>query len=388
MSAPVPGDFLSPSPNLEGSSLALIPPGYGSLPTGWQGQSRPTLEGAVDLITGVPLAEFTDTTLPFGGAEFRLRRTRSADSPGNSYRSQGGPGATDASDRWWDWVGCGWMSSENPVLLIDSALADVTGDGPRTTYLWLDAHHNIPFQQVFHPNAAETNGGRIEYEAPPRFRARLKHNGIAYFPQIQIGTGQTSQLDPNNQIGWLIPPSQFEIWLYDGAVKYTFVAMYDRVARNDGSGRYDALGPLPPSKWNRTWFNQAQTSNSEPPAEYVWSSYNARPFTRNQFVEVLKDSTEPQSDFRWSHSPWDVARNPGLGLPHVGICVRIETPQNHLAEITHQKVQRQNFSINGSVVAMLEDHLARGAIKSIKLKVGGDTKWTLLYTYKRFRGLD
>ena len=81
------------------------------------------------------------------------------------------------SDCWWDWTGDGWMVGENPLLIIDSALPDVVGPNARVTWLVLDAFHAIPFQQV---NLAPLQAGqppRLGYEAPPRYRARMKHNG-------------------------------------------------------------------------------------------------------------------------------------------------------------------------------------------------------------------
>lgn len=78
------GDFLPPSPTLGGSSVALLPPGTGAMPTGWGGLERPVHEGAVDLITGMPLARIGELELPFAGATFRLIRTRSQAFRGSS----------------------------------------------------------------------------------------------------------------------------------------------------------------------------------------------------------------------------------------------------------------------------------------------------------------
>jgi len=50
------GNFLPPSPTLGGSSVCLLPAGAEGAATGWQGLSRPTLDGVVDLVTGLPLA--------------------------------------------------------------------------------------------------------------------------------------------------------------------------------------------------------------------------------------------------------------------------------------------------------------------------------------------
>jgi hypothetical protein len=124
--------------------------------TSWDRVARPTLEGKVDLITGAPLAQFVDLELPIEGGSYRLTRTRSA--PNGQMHT---PNAASAFiDRWWDWAGDGWMVNEQPFLWIDSALPDVVGNNPRTTYLTLDAFHSIPFQLI------ENTG---QYEAPARF---------------------------------------------------------------------------------------------------------------------------------------------------------------------------------------------------------------------------
>lgn len=391
---PRPGDFLSPSSTIGESSVALVPPGTGLLSTWWQGATRPTLERSVDLVTGVPLAEFSDLSLPFDGAEFRLKRTRSSESAIGSRRRSMWLGQSVHRDEWWDWVGAGWMSSENPILLIDACLPDVIGDGPKTTYLWLDAHHSIPFQQVFHPDHSHPAGGRIEYEAPPRFRARLRHNGIARFP-LTNDSGWQSKINPDNQIGWRIPPSQFEIWLYDGAVKYTFVAMYDIVPRNDGSQRFDAKGSLPPIRFNTKYLENGTAEDhidpvtGIPTANWVWLDYNARPFTRQQFIKALQGTEDVENDPRWHHNEWDfTGKQPGHGLPHHGICVKIESPQGHTVDITHAPVTRTNYNTGlCGLITSPEDSPSKGAVRYIKLKSGSAVHWTLLYTYRRSRGM-
>ena len=135
------GDFLPPSPTLGGTSACLVPDAAANAPTGWQGLSRPTVDRVVDLVTGLPLVQVEDLSLPVDGATFRLVRTRSQDSNLSTL-------SCVQPDRWWDWTGEGWMISENPFLLIDSAVPETVGNQPRTTYLLLDAHHSIPFQLI------------------------------------------------------------------------------------------------------------------------------------------------------------------------------------------------------------------------------------------------
>lgn len=193
LAAPSPGDFLDPAPTIGQSSLCLLPAGAAGMATGWQGASRPTLEGVVDLVTGLPLIKVTDLELPLDGATFRISRTRSANAAVTTYGNSPIADRIDGPDRWWDWVGQGWMASENPILLIDGHLPDVlTSQAPRTTTLWLDAHHSIPFQMVPHSDTQT-----VEYEAPPRFRARLEHNGTWHLSD-----------ENHSEDYWSTPPTQ------------------------------------------------------------------------------------------------------------------------------------------------------------------------------------
>src|SRR5262249_16684363 len=139
-----------------------------------------------------------------------------------------------AADQWWDWTGLGWMAGENPILIIDAALPDVTGDNPRTCQLVLDAHHSIPFQLI------ESSG---RYRAPPRFRARMAHNGAGWIDGVH---------------GWSVAPTQYDVYLYDGQLHYSFVVI-----------REDA----PPNRWDSNFL---RTNGPDP----VWasSSYHDRPF--------------------------------------------------------------------------------------------------------------
>lgn len=346
------GDFLPPATTIGASSVALLPPGAASNPTGWNGLSRPILEGSVDLITGLPLAQFTDLELPFDGATFRLTRTRSHRRAGLGVQALGsgasddfggaaGHTLQDAGGNWWDWAGLGWMVGESPILLIDSALPDIEGDGPRTTRLVLDAHHSIPFQRI------ESSG---RYEAPARFRATLVHNG-------QLWNEQTHD--------WGERPTQFTVSLYDGEVTYTFAAIYDDVPDKRWAGApYLADGTIP-----------------DPPA--TSSNYHDRPLIPDRFTEL-----QP-GDPRFDHMVWDWKRNPGFGLPHYGICTKITDRNNHTVEISYidTKWRAMDDRWSPDCVECWQDALGKGQIRSISLKAGGTTHWTLVYTYRRFAGL-
>lgn len=360
VSSPSIGDFLPAAPTVGLSSIPLLPPGAAGLPTGWQGSTRPVLEGAVDLVTGLPLTQVTDLELPMGGATFRLTRTRSAIfaeldrvTVGPAARSAENVAQPWAMGRWWDWLGVGWMAGENPVLLIDSALPDVIGPNARTCYLVLDAHHSIPFQQV---NLAVDGNGqpRVGYEAPPRFRARMTHNGT-----WGVGSG-------GNTAGWVTPPTQYEIWLYDGAVKYTFVAIREDV---------------PPNVWDKRYQNGEPEPSTDP--DYQLTSYHDLP---------LYGATGWDTSQYTNHE-----RHSGFGIPHYGICVRMEDRFGHVVEIEYCDVTRESIDDPDTYVDAQTDCiecqqlcLRKGQIRHIKLMtvVGQQTTvhWTLLYVHRLFAG--
>ena len=327
------GDLLSPAQNIGSDSLALLPPGAAEHGTAWHGVGRPTLHGLVDLVSGAPLAKVTDLEVPFGGATFRLIRTRSS-----SIQWQGLHWAyrIPAQDAWWDWTGSGWMASENPLLLIDSALPDSVGDHPRTCWLVLDAHRSIPFQLI-------ENDGR--YEAPPRFRARMDHNGSGWSA---------------TNASWEHPPTHFIIDLYDGEVRYTFVTVREDVPEN---------------KWDRKAI--LDDTYGQP---LVTSSYHDRPFTPRQFELAGRE--------RPGHNPYSHLGNPGLGIPYYGLCIRIEDRYGHAVEIEYCDSPRA--AMDDPMSECLECRqgcLAKGQIKSVRLKAQGQTRWTLLYVHRMFKGL-
>ena len=338
------GDFLPPASTLSESSSSLIPPGMAGESTWWNDASRQSLNGSVDLVTGLPLIQVDLLDLPFDGANFRLTRTRS-----NHRRDQVGFGGGDgrypfdymtASERWWDWSGQGWMVGENPLLIVDSSVPDLVGNNPKTTWLVLDAHHSIPFQQI------ESTG---VYAAPPRFRAKLVHNGV-------WGAGE-----------WTTPPTQMEVYLYDGALKYTFV-----VIRED----------VPDHVWDQT---ESEVGNNA--AEL--GSLHDRPFLTDQFPVG--------SDYYKSWNPFYSCSNPGLGLPYLGLCVEINDNYGHQVQINYHGVKQQAVDYDGTgrgpestetdgstCVECGQSCARKGMIQSVKLKTNGQTRWSLIYIYRGF----
>ena len=344
------GDFLPPARTIGEDSVCLLPPGASGLPTGWQGIERPVLDGKVDLITGMPLARATDLELAFGGATFRLTRTRSGDHP---WQRLGIPGTSSAYQpfgrgKWWDWLGSGWMVGENPILLIDSALPDLVGNNPRTTWLVLDAHRSIPFQLI------ESTG---QYEAPPRFRARLEHNGSGWGPQQVPNPANPSE--PLVRRGWTVQPTEYRVSLYDGQLTYVFVAVRDDVPPNRPAVNY-LSNPFDPTLVGLDHL----------------TSYHDRPYLFDQFP-----SETWHFENHYSYSP---AANPGFGIPHYGLCTRIVDRYGHTVEIEYCQPKRWAVDdpATEDCVECASNCLARGQISHIKLRrPDGDVLWTLVYAH-------
>ncbi len=347
LASPSIGDFPPPSATIRGSSVALEPFGEGNAATAWAGVERPTHAGSIDLITGAPLAQVCDLELPFGGATFRLIRTRSHSQrmERESYTCAGGK----VIDDWWDWAGNGWMISESPLLLIDSAVPDIVGDGPRTSYLVLDAHHSIPFQRM-------DDDGR--YEAPARFKAKMTHNGGEWNPATAT---------------WAPLPTKYDVSLYDGALTYSFL-----VIRQD----------VPDNVWEL--HSGVQCSGVEVGEEgrnLCRTSMHARPILPQQVPGV--------------GSPTSLHSNPGQGVPYYGLCYMIEDRNGHVVDITLGGQRQHNIDNPQSpgpptsnnpnptdCVECNQDCPGKGQIRTIRLRTRGsngtlgEPAWTLVYRYR------
>ena len=331
------GDFLPAGPTIAESSLALVPPGMGGAPTAWMGLGRQTLQSSVDLTTGAPLIKVTDLELPFDGATFRLTRTRAFLRGPNEESPHS---IAHGSNSWWAWTGLGWMVGENPLLLLDSAVPNQIGDNPRTTRLILDAHTSIPFQLI------EADG---RYEAPPRFRATLRHNGV---------------WSTSNHT-WDVPPTQYDIALYEGAVKYTFVAIREDVPENEFHAGYLLDGLHEPLN--------------------AQASYHERPFLPNQFLNVNPPLGAPFAQ----HDPFNHKSNRGFGIPYYALCKKITDRYGHEVEMEYARSYRRHIDDpeTEDCIECQQDGMAKGQLKWIKLRSGGSVRWTLLYSHRRFAGL-
>ncbi len=376
------GDFVSPGDALADTALALLPAGGAGVGVAWNGISRPVVggvAGAVDMITGAPLVRIVDMELPFGGATFRLARTRSQKrmayngfvlpnlSDENLVWSEIGDeastyAASNGGGEWWDWTGLGWMASENPFLLIDSALADVDGVNTETIRLVLDAHHSIPFQRIGDPI-------HHRYEAPPRFRASLR----AKWP------GNASSAPTPGAL-----PTHYEISLYDGEVTMTFVAIREDVPTHrynasyvDGtSGCADVTSP---------------NAESDPTC-YPIASYHERPGILAEGNGGYLDPPQQSGGSptvrpgKEQHDPKYYKNNRGFGIPHYGLCTRMADRYGHVVEIEYasSRARHMDDPRTDDCIECQQDGLARGQIKWIKLISGGEVKWMLVYVHRRF----
>jgi YD repeat-containing protein len=353
LSHPAIGDFVPPSPQLGQSSVSLVDTAAKSEGTALPGFERPTLGGQVDLVTGLQIAQVNDLTLPLPGGEFRLIRTRSANRMGDfSSANQTEP------DRWWDWTGEGWMSSENPILLIDSAVPDLVGSNARVTYLILDTFHSIPFQLI------ESNG---EYEAPPRFRARMTHNGTFN----------------SNDRSWTIRPTEFVIDLYDGSLTYTFRAV-GRVVDNQF-----APDDIPQNIWNMpTWLSEQPQL---PPfvkrigvSSRGISSLHERPLIP---VEPATAGMQLRT--------WDGIResNPGFGMPYYALCTNIKTKGGSTIKLFYCGMSQFRMAHETTTTSCdrtvsplcsrcLQTCPSKGQISRVEIYADGIPQWILLYHYR------
>lgn len=370
--APSPGDYINPAPTIAESAFALTPAVDADRGTDWLGAERATLMGEVDLITGAPLVEVNDLELDFGGATFRLNRTRAHGPRGEALSTRAGredwqmadqfvDGLVHAGDKWYDWTGVGWMASENPLLVIDSARPDVVGGNARTTWFVPNAHFSIPFQQI------ESTG---EYEAPPRFRARLTHNGVW------------------SQNAWFLRPTEYKVTLYEKALSYTFVAIYEDVPPTAYWAELSASGSNPLNGID----NCPDDSYAGPP-QPVLSSLHDRPFLGQDF----RNAAQPvgDQDPRYSWGSWDKTWNPGFGAPYFGVCVRIEDKHENRVEITYHGTESDSLpGESGDCRECWETSRRKGQIKYVELTtpvtepngtVSRSTAWTLVYSHRYFR---
>jgi hypothetical protein len=343
-----PGDFLPRGATLGASSHCLVPSLQRNVALGWNGLERPLLGETVDLITGLPLVQVTDLELPMGGATFRLTRTRS----GERLFQHWGPNhvasrpMTPAAQHWWDWTGTGWMMSEAPLLFVDSALPDVVGqsdgneDSPKI-WLALDAHHSIPFSRI------EETG---QYEAPPRFRAVLRHNGVNWHVE------QNTNSPYFGQRVWEVRPTEFRISLYEGAIAYVFSVDYADMPLHESLGANQTIRALPA---------------------------NDRPILPSQ-----NDADFPN----FGRNPWAGFQSQGQqvfmrgnGLPYLGYLARVEDRSGHVARIHYCNSAFRNVDdpVTESCVECIQNCVQKGRISHITLEQGENVLWTLVYAYRQ-----
>ncbi len=252
----------------------------------------------------------------------------------------------------WDWSGLGWMASENPLLLINSRVPDVVdATQPPTTYLVLDAHRTIPFQLNVdsvvdeYDDAIGVPSGI--YAAPPRFRARMSHNGWWGVRDHDNNPSTPGIYD------WLRRPTEFRVYLYEGQIKYTFVAVWE---------------DMPPNVYNTP-------DGVTPNVDGVVASYHDRAYT-NDDVSALDPG----------HNPLDDNLNPGLGLPYYGLLVKVEDQNGNKVLIDYCDSESSNLNYlpegTDDCIECRQNCLAKGQIKAIRLVTGDTVAWTLVYSHR------
>jgi len=142
-----------------------------------------------------------------------------------------------------------------------------------------------------------------------------------------------------------IAPTQFEIWLYDGQLKYTFVVVPDDVAPNNA--------------WDPGHYKTPPGSTDYPHPPAGSTTLHQRPYSPDQIFAA--DSTAD-----W-HNPWSLVNNPGIGVPNYALCVKVGDRFGHTVETTYHDSS-----------STLQDE-----------NVDGTVNWTLVYRHRMiWRGLD
>ena len=375
LESPLPGDFLPVGGTMASDSMMLVPAGKGGRTTSWNGLSRATLHSAVDLVTGVPLAQFTDLSLPFGGAEFRLNRTRSAvrDVTGRSTGS--GVQRSAVENRFWDWVGSGWMMSENPILIIDSRGPDQVGARQPRCWLWLDAFHSIPFDWVEDSTTTEGTGENARdvvyghYDCAPRFRAKLRVSRSD--EQTPRRIGQNAAKTEARAGDWLEGkyPDKFTVTMFEGDVVYEFTPVWQDVPH-----------------WEYKW----ESPVANPRVVEEWSSLHGRPRLPIGPSESVVDPAVSTALADPSRAPWMCSpinsgmdasglNGRGLGMSYYGLLDSVRDKQGNKAEFKYATVCE--FATN---LGATQWTTQKGALSEVKLYAAGDAAptWTLVYGYR------
>ncbi|MBX3388623.1 MAG: hypothetical protein KF691_04125 [Phycisphaeraceae bacterium] len=402
MESTQPGDFMTPGSTLAEDTLPLLPRTIAGDSTSWNGLSRPTIDQHVDLVTGVPFVQFEDLTLPLGGSQFRLIRSHSADRT-LSYRPSE-PGTITVSPyrtRWWDWVGAGWMMSENPILLVDSTLPDEVGrTGQPRCKFWQDAFHSISFDWV-----PTTSSGDDEqhgfYECSPRFRAKLnasrddgegrKHSNESGGP---VRRTLSSDNETPNAGQWSRFPDKFEVSLFEGEIVYEFTPVWQDLPKWEYKWLWaDGVhtGELLTNMHERPLLPLGMGSNEGGLAAGFWEAALAYHSPWKSKPIKWTDAAIP------SEPDGPIQNGRGIGAPYYALVTAIRDKFGNRAEIKYTpliETGNDSFTQNrptegdqstGPKVSstILQNVNQKGQIREIRLKTAdGVTRWTLLYTYR------
>jgi len=180
--------------------------------------SRELVGERLDILTGEPLLSEVDLELPFGGAVFRRIRTYS-EHPDHGIRSHDERQWSSRVESWSrGWHGSGWMSSEMPLFYFEASQKGTITTGEQSQigpvcYFAPDAHYSIPFIQQ------DRNGSPPDYIAPDWYDAMLLYD------KEDCEWGEVD----GGGYGWIIPPTEFQVYLHDRSVIYSIRMIYEDV---------------------------------------------------------------------------------------------------------------------------------------------------------------
>ena len=156
---------------------------------------------------------------------------------------------------------------------------------------------------------------------------------------------------------WALPPTRYQVSLYDGELRYTFVAVREDAPRNRWGDLY-GLGLCP--TYPETWCE---------------STLHDRPFLLQQLLAAGVNVAY------WN--PWYPGSNPGVGMPYYGLCTLIEDRYGHRVEIDYCGfTQRSMDDPATTCVECSQNCPGKGQIRSIKVSSATGVRWTLMYAYR------
>jgi hypothetical protein len=190
---------------------------------------------------------------------------------------------------------------------------------------------------------------RLPVSAPRLSYTVTENSGLVRQEQLEDD-------EPGDQI-WEHPPTEIKISLYDDALVYTFVVIWEDV---------------PNSTWRTGYLSETNAD------EWGESSLHDRPFLKERFGSSRPD-----------HNPWDRSTNRGLGIPYYALLTQIEDRNGVRVEINYTPFRQYSIdSPDSDVQEVMQDGYKKGQISYIQVFAPRATNpaWTLLYSHRTFLG--